>query len=67
MLYTDIQSLVLAITQADASDKQSLERFGAIAKAYYDALHNPPDGTVGVGCVTHAESEMIRFQLESNT
>lgn len=67
MLYTDMQSLVLAITQTDASDEQSLKRFGAIAKAYWDAFHNPPDGTVGVGCVTHAEQSMIRFQLESNT
>lgn len=66
MLYLDMQSLVLAITQTDTGDEKSLKRFGAIAKAYYDAYYNPPPGTVGVGRITYAENAMVRFQMESS-
>lgn len=63
MIYTDMGSLVLAIWQTDADDVESLKRFADIARAYYDAMHNAPDGIFGVGAIVYAEQAMINYQL----
>ena len=65
MIYTDMTSLVTAILTIDLEDKPAVEEFRRLIKVYWDAYNNPPDGVIGVGCVTYAEDALINAQLSS--
>lgn len=41
---------------------EEVVRLSALARVYFKALHNPPDGVVGVGAVTYAEKKLVDFQ-----
>jgi hypothetical protein len=34
-----------------------------LLKVYFDALHNPPLGYIGVGAITYAEDSLVAYQL----
>jgi len=63
MIYTDMESLVAAIANLNLDDKPSVERYRKLIKVYWDAYHNPPEGVIGVGCITYAEEALIDAQL----
>lgn len=63
MLYTDLESLAIAASQLSLEDKESLEALGKLVKVYFTALHNPPEGIIGVGAITYAEQCLIDSQL----
>lgn len=66
MLYTDLPSLLSAAVQLPADDTESLRRLGELIRVYQSALHNPPDGVIGVGAITYAEQALINHQLENH-
>lgn len=63
MIYCDIDALVMAVTQTDLSDERQLKALGALARVYFDALNNPPDGVIGVGAISYAEAMLVDHQL----
>ena len=44
-----------------ASDRE-MQHLSALARVYFDAKHNPPDGVIGVGAITYAENKLVDFQ-----
>ena len=66
MIYTDLTSLLSAALQLSADDTKSLRRLGELVRVYQTALHNPPDGVIGVGAITFAEQALINHQLEKD-
>ena len=44
-----------------ASDRE-MQRLSVLARVYFKALHNPPDGVIGVGAITYAENKLVDFQ-----
>lgn len=41
---------------------EEMQRLSVLARVYFKALHNPPDGVVGVGAVTYAQNKLVDFQ-----
>jgi hypothetical protein len=66
MIYTDRDALLSAAVQLSADDTESLRRLGELFRVYYDALHSPPDGVIGVGAITYAEQKLIDYQMETH-
>jgi len=66
MIYADRNALLSAAVQLSAEDTESLRRLGKLFRVYYDALHNPPDGVIGVGAITYAEQKLIDHQMETH-
>lgn len=66
MIYTDITSLLSAAVALSADDTESLRRLGELIRVYQTALHNPPDGVIGVGAITYAEQALINHQMENH-
>jgi hypothetical protein len=44
-----------------ASDRE-MQHLSALARVYFNALHDPPDGVIGVGAITYAENKLVDFQ-----
>jgi len=66
MIYADFDSLCAAIADIDVFDVESsdsLTLLEQLIRVYFDALHNPPEGIIGVGAITYAEQMLINFQL----
>lgn len=63
MLYDSLDSLVQLLSQIDTTDTEQMDKLNALFKVYFDALHNPPLGVIGVGCITYAEDALIAYQL----
>jgi len=38
------------------------DAIGQLIKVYFNALHNPPLGVIGVGAITYAEDSLIAHQ-----
>ena len=66
MVYTDLPALLSAASSLSAEDVESLRRLGDLIRVYQSALHNPPDGVIGVGAITYAEQALINHQLENH-
>lgn len=64
MIYCDLDSLALAAANTDQNDKLQLQALGRLVAIYFDALHNPPDGVIGVGAISYAEAMLIDRQLD---
>lgn len=63
MIYCDLDSLALAAANTDQNDKLQLQALGRLVAIYFDALHNPPDGVIGVGAISYAEAMLVDHQL----
>lgn len=44
------------------ASNEEVVRLSVLARVYFKALHNPPDGVVGVGAITYAEKKLVDFQ-----
>ena len=41
------------------------DAIGQLIKVYFDALHNPPFGVIGVGAITYAENSLVAYQTQN--
>ena len=62
MTYKNMEELCRDIFECDEGDKERLYYLGGLAKVYWDAFYNPPEGVIGVGAVTYAEQKLIEAQ-----
>lgn len=62
--YTSLKGLTLAVMALSETDVEALKYLGVLVNVYFDALHNPPLGIIGVGAITYAESVLVAYQLE---
>lgn len=65
MIYTSLNALLSVAVGLPTDDTEALRRLGELIKVYQTALHNPPDGVIGVGAITYAEHALINHQLET--
>ena len=64
-VYRDIMQLAAASFEAIPDDFISTDetrRLGKLVAVYFDALHNPPEGIIGVGAITYAEQCLVAAQ-----
>jgi hypothetical protein len=62
MFYHNVKDLSLAAgawASLSQADKDNLIK---LAKVYFNALNNPPEGVIGVGAITYAEQQMLIAQ-----
>lgn len=64
MIYCDIDAIAMAAAQIDPSDEAQLKALVDLLRVYFDALNNPPDGVIGVGAITYAESALVDYQIK---
>jgi hypothetical protein len=64
MIYTDLCALSCAIRDCDLNDADSVAEFRRLFHAYFDALHNPPEGVIGVGAISYAQEMLVNAQFE---
>lgn len=64
MLYDTLDSLCAGLSGADLSDPNVAKSFQGLIKTYFNALHNPPKGIVGVGAITFAECTLVKYQTK---
>ena len=57
-IYRSADAIYTAYTQ----DMSLAEPLAALLVVYFDAMHNPPDGVIGVGAITYAEQMLIAAQ-----
>lgn len=57
MIYRGLDDLCMAMHEGVQDDK-----LPELVRAYFDALHNPPEGVIGVGAVTYAEGVLLEKQ-----
>lgn len=74
MIYRTLDDLSVALHDAmrgmpeDASagewlaGNEDVVRLSVLARVYFNALHDPPDGVIGVGAITYAENKLVDFQ-----
>ena len=70
MIYRNIKDLLKAIVEEYENMKHPTERsryLVSLSRSYYDALHNPPEGVIGVGAITYAEDMLVKSQLDMET
>lgn len=65
MIYTSLSGLAQAFCQIDMTDKAQIEIFRRLVAVYMEASQNPPDGVIGVGVITYAESALIAAQIDN--
>ncbi len=66
MIYTDLEALAHAVLQMDVTDKDEVAALQRLVQIYFDALHNPPEGVIGVGAITYAQEQLVAAQLDEN-
>jgi hypothetical protein len=64
VIYTDLEALAIAATQMNPRDAESVAALSDLIRVYFDALHNPPPGVIGVGAITYAQDCLVAAQLE---
>lgn len=62
MIYRNMQDLSVAAFNADPLDTDATKRIAELIKVYFDALHCPPPGVIGVGAISYAERVLIAAQ-----
>jgi hypothetical protein len=70
MIYRTFDDLCRAIhaemqgmtTKQEIRDSETLHRLAKLVSIYMDAESNPPDGVIGVGCITYAEQMLQAAQ-----
>lgn len=66
MIYTSLTEILsAAMGLSTEEDVEQLQRLGVLIGVYHKALHNPPDGVIGVGAITYAEQSLITHQKET--
>jgi len=70
MTYHTISDITKAIMdEFDSEPPMHTERsryLSWLVRSYYDALHNPPEGVIGVGAITYAENVLVKIQQEQH-
>lgn len=67
MIYTDLNALALAALSVDLENPSELKAMQELLRVYFDALHNPPLGCIGVGAISYAEACLVSYQINTNT
>ena len=62
MFYYNVKDLSLAAGAWASLPKDEKDNLAKLAKVYFNALHNPPEGIIGVGAITYAEQQMLIAQ-----
>ena len=44
------------------ASNEEVVRLSVLARVYFKAKNNPPDGVVGVGAITYAQNKLVDFQ-----
>lgn len=57
MIYRGLDDLCMALFEEVQDD-----RLPELVQTYFHALHNPPDGVIGVGAITYAEGVLLEKQ-----
>ena len=58
----NLDQLCIAISALDLSNNAQIATLQNLVKTYFDAMHNPPLGVIGVGAITYAEQVLIAAQ-----
>ena len=58
----NISDLVASAETLDINDDTAKHNWRDLFHVYNSALNNPPEGVIGVGAITYAESELLAFQ-----
>jgi hypothetical protein len=66
-LCTNLDDICQDISNLAEDDKAGVGRLQGLIKTYFNALHNPPLGVLGVGAITYAEAVLIQSQQEVTT
>jgi len=61
-MYKDLKSLAVAMIEVDLKDEPAVDKLRVLVGVYFDALHDPPEGVIGVGAITYAEYKLIEAQ-----
>ena len=64
MTYDNLDSILDALSQLEAFDTPEAANLKALFRVYLDARDNPPEGVIGVGAITYAETVLIDYQLK---
>lgn len=68
MIYRTIKDVTFAIMdEFDSEPPMHTARsryLSWLVRSYHDALHNPPEGVIGVGAITYAEDVLVKLQTE---
>ncbi len=75
MIYQTFDDLCKAIfermqdmtTPEEIKADTELQRLAELVSIYFEAESNPPEGVIGVGCITHAEQMLQVAQMEKPT
>ena len=62
MICRNFDELCHAAYDADPLDTDATKRVAELIKVYFDALHCPPPGVIGVGAISYAERVLIAAQ-----
>ena len=62
MFYHNLKDLTLAAMSWDSLTKDEQDTLADLVDVYFDAIHNPPEGVIGVGAITYAERQLVLAQ-----
>lgn len=62
MFYHNLKDLTLAAMSWDSLTKDEQDTLTDLVDVYFDAIHNPPEGVIGVGAITYAERQLLLAQ-----
>lgn len=62
MFYHNLKDLTLAAMSWDSLSKDEQDTLTDLVDLYFERLHNPPMGVVGVGRITYAEQQLVLAQ-----
>ena len=62
MFYHNLKDLTLAAMSWDSLTKGEKDTLIDLFDLYFESLHNPPEGVIGVGAITYAEQQLLLAQ-----
>lgn len=62
MFYHNLKDLTLAAMSWDSLTKDEQDTLTDLVDVYFDAIHNLPEGVIGVGAITYAERQLLLAQ-----
>jgi hypothetical protein len=62
MLISCFSELVAAASDIDVNNQTAKQNWRDLYSVYNSALNDAPEGVIGVGAITYAESQLVAFQ-----
>ena len=62
MFYHNLKDLSLAAMAWDNLTNDEKDTLTDLVDLYFERLHNPPVGVIGVGAITYAEQQLVLAQ-----